>query len=1122
MEGKDNYSLLLSKLDSFIRKYYINKLIRGGLYCLGLVLVLFLLFNFLESQFYFGTGPRKLMFFSFISVSLASFIYWVVIPLTKYFHLGQTISHERAAEIIGSHFYDVKDKLLNVLQLKKQSDSYENRELILASINQKSESIKLVPFQGAIDLTHNKKYLKYTLTPFLLLLVMLFAAPSMIKDSSYRIIHNNDEFERDAPFHFTIENEELKVVQYDDYNLVVNVDGTALPNDVFIDVDNYQYRLQKINQNTFEYQFKNVQKSSDFHLYSGFVKSIGQTLTVLEKPNLANFNIYLDYPSYVGRKDETLNNTGNLIIPAGTTVKWTFNTLYTDDIGLGFSNNATPVPAERQGENEFYYKKKLLKDQLYKIYISNKNIPNADSISYAINVIPDNHPTINVEKFQDSSETNLVYFVGGASDDYGLRDLSFNYQLKNERGVMGELVTQKLNIPKGSQIQYDHTFDITDLNLKAGEEVSFYFEVFDNDAVNGSKSARTGLMSFAKPSIEELKEKEELNNEQIKDELEKAIKESKKIREEMKKLREKLLQEKELEWQDKKELEKLMERHNEMQKQIEKAKEKFDENLNNQKEMNQPQDQTEEKQEKLQELFEEAIDPEMQDLMDQIQELMEELNKEEMMEMMESFEMNEESQEKEMDRLLELFKQLEVEKDIQDQIEKLNELAEKEEELADKTEKSENSDKSEEEAKKENEELKKEQEDINKEFEDVKEKMDEIEKKNEELEFPKEMGDDNEEQMEEIQEELDDSKEQLEKQDNKKASEAQKKASQKMKNMASNMQMQMEAGEMEQMQEDMKALRQLLENLVTLSFDQEDLVDEFGSTVVNTPRYIALVQNQFKLKDDFRLIEDSLTALAKRIVQIEAFVTEKATEVKENLKKSINNLEERQLSDANNTQRITMKNVNDLALMLNESMNQMQQQMAGMMAGSQMCKKPGGQGQGKSGNVPVDKITEGQNELNKEMKGMMEGKQKGNKPSSKEFAQAAAKQSALRKALQEMQNSKLEKGQGSKELQEAINQMDKIEIDLVNKRLNNEMLKRQQEIITRLLEADKADREREYDNKRKAEVAKEQKRKLPPALEQYLKERESEVEMYKTVSPALRPYYKQLVEKYYQALKNGK
>ena len=106
-----------------------------------------------------------------------------------------------------------------------------------------------------------------------------------------------------------------------------------------------------------------------------------------------------------------------------------------------------------------------------------------------------------------------------------------------------------------------------------------------------------------------------------------------------------------------------------------------------------------------------------------------------------------------------------------------------------------------------------------------------------------------------------------------------------------------------------------------------------------------------------------------------------------------------------------------------------------------------------------------------------------------------------------------------KKLQDIIDAMNKVETDLVNKQLTNELLKRQEEIKTRLLEAEKAERQREFDEKRKAETAVEQKRQMPPSLQEYIKKREAEIQMYKQVSPALKPYYKYLVEEYFKSLK---
>lgn len=1110
---RDNYGVLIDKLDSFIRKFYINKIIRGALFTVAILTALFLLFTFIEHQLYTGQGARKFMFFTYLFTALASIGYWIVNPLSKYFRLGKTISHTQAAEIIGDHFTDVKDKLLNVLQLKSQA-SGEDTSLIEASINQKSEKIKLFPFKSAIDLSKNKQYLKYAGPPFLLLLVLLFAAPSMIKESSKRIINNNTDFEREKPFDFVFDIDDLNVVQYEDYTLDVKIDGDVLPENVFIDVDNFQYKLDKAENGLFSYTFKNVQKDTEFRVFSGFVDSKNYTLNVLEKPNIVDFTVSLDYPSYTGRKDEVVGNLGDLSVPQGTKATWFFNTLNTDQIELAFNNSSKKVSLDRKQQNTFSYTKRLMNSDYYKVLISNDYIANADSLLFSINTQADQHPTIDVEKFEDSLENQVVYFVGTASDDYGMTSINFNYTLSKEKGPAVQ-ETEKLLSPTSRQAQYSYALDLGSLNLQPGDELTYFFEVFDNDAVNGIKSSRTNVMSLKKPSIEEFEEKEDENEEEIKDEIEDALKESKELKKKIQKAKEKMLQKKELDWQDKKELEKLLEEQKQLEDKLQKAKEKFEENLKNQEEFTKQDEEILEKQEKLQELFDEILDEETQELMDQIQELMEELNKDEMMEMMDEMEMDDQTLEKEMDRLLELFKQLEIEKEMKDLMEDLEELGEEQEELSEKS-KEENANK---------EEIEKKQEEINEKFEELQEDLNDIEEKNEELEFPKDLGEDNEEKMEDINDDLNESEQELQKGNMNKASESQKSAGQKMKEMAGNLESSMESGEMEQMQEDMAALQQLLENLVTISFDQEDLVDDLGITVTTTPRYVKLTQRQFKLRDDFQIIEDSLIALSKRVTEIEPIVNEKLSEIEEDMNKTIDLLEDRKVTTATPKQRQIMTNVNDLALMLDDAMQQMQQNMAGGMPGSQMCKNPGskgGAGKGKPNNVPMDKITEGQKELKDGLQKMLDDQKNGKKPGSKGFAQAAARQAAMRKALEELQEGKREQGKGDKGLQNIIDQMDQIEEDLVNKRLNNDLMKRQEQITTRLLEAQNAERQREKENKRKAQRGEEKKKELPAPLVDYLKKKEAETEMYKTISPSLRPYYRKLVDDYYNALKSQK
>ena len=1111
-----SYDLLIDKLDSFIRKYYTNKVLRGALITVGLSVALFLIYAFLEDQFYMSQGGRKVLFFSYLVILASAIGYLILYPLLSYFRLGSSISHEQAAGILGNHFSDMQDKLVNVLQLKKETSA--DNSLVLASIQQKADEIKLIPFRQAINLGANKKYLKYALPPVLMLVFLLFAAPSMITDSTYRIINNNKNFEREAPFHFAFANESLQVVQYEDFRLQITVDGEQLPAEAYIEVDGYQYRLNKESADTYSYLFANVREDADFRVYAGRYGSETATLKVLPKPKMVDFQIELSYPRYTGRRSEVLKSTGDFTVPEGTKARWSFDTKSTDEVSLAYGDDA-PISLDKSSDITYDYDKSIYQDVSYSVALHNDEVRDGDSLAFFINVIKDQYPQINVEVVKDSAASDLYYFIGSASDDYALTKLKFVFEQVNEQGITVQQGSKDLPLNITSQADYDYILNIADYELKPGDKLNYYFEVFDNDGIRGAKSSKTSVMAHQKKSIEELEQEEEANEEKIKDKFKDGIKESKEIQEQLEKLREKLLQKEQPDWQDKAELEKLLERQKQLQENLKDIQKANQQNLDNQLELQSQSPEQQEKQERLQELMEELVDNEMQDLMEQIQELMQELNKEESLEMLEDFQMNEEQMEEQMERLEELYKQLEVEKELNEQIDKLEELSEKLDELSEET-KDPNADQ---------EELQKEQEEINEEFEELKEEMEETFEKNEDLDKPQPLNDDMPEQAEEVSEDLNESQESLEQEQNSDAAKSQKGASQKMKQMAAGMQQQMQAGETEQMSEDIETLRQLLENLVTLSFDQESLVGFINRTVVNTPRYTSLVQDQMKIADDFQIVQDTLEALAKRNPDLETFVLEKVTEVKHNLGSSLTQLEDRKKPEANQSQRTTMTNLNDLALMLSESMQQMQQQMAGMMSGSQMCQKPGSsKGQGKKGKQdgPGDKISEGQEEMSEELKKMMEKQGKDGKGgkgnSAKDFAEAAKRQAALRKALERLSQEQQENGQGaSDDLQKIIDEMNKQEIDLVNKRLDNEMLSRQQEILTRLLEAESAQKERELDDKRKSEAGEDIKNELPPSIEEYIKKRKSLLEQYKYSSPQMKPYYKQLVDEYYKKLKRA-
>ncbi|CAN5475788.1 ATPase [soil metagenome] len=1164
----DNYQLLISKLDAFIRKYYKNQLIRGGIYAFTLGLAFYLVVTMLESAGHFNTAMRTVLFYSFFAGIL--FIIWrfVTIPLFHLYRIGKIISHEQAANIVGAHFTEVKDKLLNVLQLKEQAEeslqstvngqqlaaeerqqstvnsqqlaaegnrefavgnwqmnsrqpSSGNSELLLASINQKAAELKPVPFVGAVNFSENKKYLRYAAIPFLILVVVLFTAPSLIKDSTKRLMDHTTYFEKPAPFSFELQNKSLKTIQQQDFTLDVKIKGQEVPLEAFIEIDGNQFKLEKENLTTFHYTFKNIQKNTDFKFFADGFYSREYSLEALPNPVLMNFEIALDYPAYLKKPSEKLQNTGDLLIPAGTKATWRFHTRNTESLKLSFED--TIISPQESGDNLFAFTKRFTKNDSYSVQAANHFMQSNDSVRYAISVIPDLYPSISVEQQQDSFSTKRLYFKGLIKDDYGFTKLTFNYHFlksgDSTQSNKGKQFSENLSVNRNSTTdQFFHFWDVTDINVIAGDEIEYYFEVSDNDGINGAKSTRSQSQVFKAPTLKEIAENSSKNNDNLKSDLKESIAAAKQLQKDMTDLNNKLMDKKEMAWDDKKKANELLNKQMDLQRKLEELKNKNQRN-NEEKSEYKPVDQSLlDKQKQLQDLLEKMMTPEMKKMLEELQKMMEQANKEDVQDQLKQMKMDNKDMEKEMERALELFKQLEFQQKMQDNIDKLNDLAKKQDDLSKQSE-DKNSD---------SKDLKDKQDDLNKQFDDFKKDMDDLEKKNEALEEKNNM-EKTDQQEESISQDQKESSEQLAGDKKGKAGKSQKSAAQKMDQLAKKMEQMQSSMEAEQQEEDMDALRALLENLLHLSFDQEKLMGDLATMDVNNPQYLKASQQQRKLKDDAKMIEDSLFALSKRVVAIAGKVNQEISSINMNMDESLDNLEDRMVPQARSRQQFAMTSINNLTLMLSEALQQMQQQSQQSKPGQGSCKKPGGAGKKPS----LSEMKKMQDELNKNMKKAKEAMEKGGKTPGKkgkpgegigmseQLAKMAAQQQFIRDQLQKFNLDQNKDGRNSLgNLQEIQQQMEETENDIVNRNITEQTLNRQQEILTRLLESERAERERDQDEQRKSEEAKNYQKRNPPAFEEYKKLKLKEMELLRTVPPELNSYYKQKVNDYFQAIEN--
>jgi len=1114
----NNYQILIQKLDAFIRKYYKNRLLKGGIYSVGLLLAAFIVFTTVEYFGQFNTTGRTFLFYLFVTITTYLLGFYVFIPLSKLYKFGKVINHNQAAEIIGNHFDEVRDKLINVLQLEDKAIQSSNN-LLLASIDQKSLELKPVSFAGAIDFNENKKHLKLLLIPLLLLVGIAVVSPKIFTEGADRLVNHNVYIAPTAPFKMELTNSSLKVLKSKDYDVNVTVSGNQLPEKLYLEYEGNKYPLSKTDKRNYIYTFKNVQNNKNFKLYGSGFYSEEHELTVIPNPILTDFSVDLEYPEYLNKSKETLKNTGDLILPEGTKIKWSIQAEDADYIYFVAAGSSQQL---KTSGAQFYHKKTADKNTGYAIIPSNSFVEFGDTVQYGLQVVADKFPAISVNEKKDSTNDNRFYFRGEISDDYGFSGLTFNYRINSKQdSTSNNNKLQTVKIPYNSSIALDeffHFWNLEELNILPGDEIEYYFEVWDNDGVNGRKSAKTSLKTFKSKTIDERNADASKSNKDIKKNLSESISDAKQIQKDLEDLKKKLSEKKKVGWEEKEKLKDLLEKQKELEKKVNEIQKKNEQNNNQKSEYKQYSEEMLQKQEQLQKLFDELMTDEMKEMMEQLQEMMEKMDKNMMEEEMDKMDMSNKDLEKELDRSLELFKQMEFEQKLEDVKSKLEELAEKQEKLSEDTK----------DKKESAEELKKKQDELNKEFEDVKKELDELEKMDEELENPNGMEETKKEQ-EEISEEMEKSSEQLGDKKNKKSSESQKKAAEKMNEMAQKMAaMQSQA---QNSGEDMDALRQLLDNLLHLSFEQEELMENYKKMDRKNPEYVKITQQQKKLKDDAKMIEDSLFALSKRVVQLESTINKEIAAINNNMEKTIGFMAERQTPMAAARQQYVMTSINNLALLFDEALQQMQAQ-AQQKPGEGSCSKPGGNGKPKPGMGSVSKM---QQQLQKQLEAMKKAMEEGKKPGGKKpgqkpgqsegegmgmpggkgmsesLAKMAAQQAKIREELNKLKNGK--NGSGINGLSKMMEQN---ETDIVNKRITQETINRQKEILTRLLESEKADREREWDDKRESKEGKIIENGNPELFFEYNQQKEQGVDLLKTTPPNLNNFYKKKVSQYFQ------
>lgn len=1119
MENTSTYGTLISKLDEFIRKYYKNQLIRGLLYTVAILLSGYLTISLLEYFAHFDPAVRTVLFWSFLGATGYILARFIVLPLTRINRIGKIISHEQAASIIGLHFANVQDKLLNVLQLQKTgSGTGASNALVEASINQRIKELRPVPFTSAVDFRQNRRYVKWALIPLLAIVTIVFTNANLLTESANRLVNHSQYFEEQAPFTFNIENS-LEAVENEDFTLDVKLTGEEIPNVITLLVDGNEYAMTKENTIDFNYVFRNVQAEKTFRFSADGFVSKEYILKVLPNPIVLNFDAELKYPAYTGKKNETVRNTGDLVVPAGTEINWNFSTRSTNAFTMKFIDSIYNL--NKVGEDRFAFSKKVLQSERYSLHTSNQFLKGKDSIDYTISVVPDLYPAISVDERKDSISQLRLYFTGEVKDDYGFTRLQFSYRPLNKKDSLGNdvpMTTQFVNLPVRNNLvrdQFYYFWDLSALGIAVGDEIEYYFEVWDNDGVHGSKSTRSQRMIYKAPTAHDLANMNDSANAQIEKDLEAAIEESKLLQEDIDKLHQQILEKKNVGFEERQKLENLKQKQQSLQQRIDMLKQR---NAQNQQQQQDFQQNDPEKQQEQNDLFNQLSTEEIQKMIKKMEDLMKDPQKDKTQKTLEEAKEDQKNTEKDLERTLNLFREQQFRQKLDDAIKQLDTLQKQQDSLSKMAE-----DKSL--SKKEKDNLAKAQDSLNKQFNELRNQLDKADSINQKLEEPHEMPNTDLQEME-IQKEQRDASQEMKDGDSKKGGESQKDASDKMEQLSKDLKSAQSEMDKEENAEDVQTVRTLLDNLLQLSFDQEALMMKLRKTGTSDPQYPTLAREQNRLRDNARMIEDSLLALTKRNPAISPLVNKEITNINFNMDRVIKALADRETGEAQNGQQRAMTSINTLALMLNESLENMMAQMNPKNQGEPKdckggkCKKPGSGKPGQSGkNKPGMKgIRQQQQSLNQRMKdAQQKGKNGQGGASAEELAKMAAEQEQIRRMMQESLKDTENDGAGTPG-GDAAEKMEETETDLVNKNITAETLARQQEILDKMLDFEKAEQQREQDEQRQANEALNYELSNPDGFSEYNRQKQQEAELLRTVPPALTPYYKNKVNLYFSGV----
>jgi hypothetical protein len=811
----------------------------------------------------------------------------------------------------------------------------------------------------------------------------------------------------------------------------------------------------------YEYTFAGLRHTVSYYFQSGDYRSDTYTITVVHRPILADLEIRLTPPAYTGEPEAVLtDNGGNVQALEGTrvAVEGTANNglaaawVRFDEKGL--------EPAQLDGR-VVSFGFTALEDGHYSVLLEDTmGFKTDDPLVYAVEVFQDHAPSLEV--VDPGADTELprnqkltVGFI--ASDDYGVQSAAIYHR----RG--GESEFQRVGVPLGAQksqrdVAAAYEWDLSATPLFPGNYIEYCVEVADNNVVTGPGVTRSRTYQITVPTMAQLYDNVQEEEAQRSDMLEAAIDDSKAFRERLEKITREFIKTEQMEWSQKKEIDKAMEKQASAEEKLDDIKQSLDETLQKMSDNEMTSQEIGEKLEEIRELLEEIDSQELKKYMEELQQAVEKLSPEDIKKALENLEISTEEMLEKLERTASLLKQIQKEQQMEELVRKSQDLMNEQKDLGDDTADADAGDE------KKMDELAERQDELAKKADEFKEAVDKMGETSDDQQVAQQMQELSQQMDEEQgpQQNMQQASKQLQQQQQQGAMQQQQQAMDKLISLFQRTQQAQQAMQSNQMQQMAVNYQKFARRTLDLSFKQEALAqlltaekeEGAGSGVQDA------AQTQMSYLRATEKVADEIMKMAGMSLQVPPALMDAIGQTLDHMQNSVLFLEQ-------NKSFMSTAYANNAVQTLNEATIE-------MLRSAQQCSQgnPRSQGSGQSAMQMMQQLIPRQQDVLQQTQSMMEMQALGEQLRQERQAaleRLAGQQRSLKEVAEEIQKSMKENPENTLgRLDRTIEDMEAVVEALRRGDLDEDLINREQRIMSRLLDAQRSVNTRDYEKKRES------------------------------------------------------